>query len=230
MKRKLTKRIKYATGYLILKAYVAVLGLTSRRSTIGREIIDKLVADNQLCILCFWHQHIVLSGFYLLDWQKQGLHTGFLISPSGDGTLAAKIFVKHGVKLISGSSGRDGAQTMRKLIRAIRKDRLSPVTTPDGPRGPVYEFKPGTLLLASKTGVPIVPIAAACTRYWQLKSWDRFIMPKWFGKMVMVVGDPIHIEKGLPVKTLEPRCRELAEIMMKTKQQAENILKGNAEN
>jgi hypothetical protein len=229
MKRKLKKRIKYAIATPLLKAYATGLETTGTRITIGQEIIDDLIASKQVCILCFWHQHIMMCGFYLLDWQQQGLKTGFLISPSGDGTLAAKVFVRNGVTLISGSSGQSGAQTMRKLYRAVKNDGISPVTTPDGPHGPVYEFKPGTLLLASMTGAPIVPIATACSRYWQFSSWDRFILPKWFGKLVMVVGEPVTIEKDLPVKALRPKCKQLGEQLLQLKQQAENMLKSDAE-
>lgn len=224
MKRKLKKRIKYAIATPLLKGYAAGLDKSCARITIGQETIDDMIEREQACILCFWHQHIMMSGFFLLDWQRQGLKTGFLISPSGDGTLAANVFVKNGVTLISGSSGRSGAQTMRKLYRAVQNDGVSPVTTPDGPRGPVYDFKPGTLLLASMTGAPIIPLAAACSRYWQFNSWDRFILPKWFCKMVMVVGEPVTIEKDMPVKLLRPKCSQLGEQLLKLKQQAENAL------
>ncbi|MBN1379756.1 MAG: lysophospholipid acyltransferase family protein [Gammaproteobacteria bacterium] len=224
MKRRLKKRIKYAIATALLKAYVAVLELTSNRITIGQKIIDEMISKQQPCILCFWHQHIVTCVYYLLDWQKQGMKTGFLISPSGDGALAAKIFVKHGVTLISGSSGRSGAQTMRKVYMAIKRDGLSPVATPDGPRGPIYDFKPGPLLLASMTGAPIVPIAASSSRYWQFNSWDKFILPKWFSKFVLVVGKPVYIEQGLPTKELRPKCAQLSEILMGIKRQSVEIL------
>lgn len=224
MKRKLRKRIKYVVATSILKVYVAILNLTSRRKIVGQEVIESLLENRQTCIFCFWHQHIVMSGFYLLDWQRQGLKTGFLISPSGDGTLAAKVFVKDGVRLISGSSGRGGAQTLRKLYLSVKRDRLSLAITPDGPRGPIYDFKPGPLLLASMAGAPIVPIAPACTRYWQFKSWDKSILPKWFGKITMVVGEPIYIEKDLPLKQLRKQCHQLREVLLGIKQKAEHDL------
>ena len=221
--RKTKKQIKYTLATQVLKVFVAGLERTIKKSTYGQEIVDEFIQNKQVCIPCFWHRQIIMSALFMLDWQQLGLNIGFLISPSGDGSLAAKIFVKNGAKLISGSSGRSGAQTMRRLYMAVKRDGISPVATPDGPRGPVFDFKPGPLLLASMTGAPILPIASASSNYWQLNSWDKFIMPKWFSTLNLVVGEPVYIDKGLPVKHLRPKCALLRERLMQISDQAENL-------
>jgi lysophospholipid acyltransferase (LPLAT)-like uncharacterized protein len=227
MKKKLKKQIKYSIATKILKVYSAFLEKTANRTVIGQQIIDQFIMSEKPCLLCFWHQHIMMTVLYLLDWQRQGLKSGFLISPSGDGSLAARLFVRDGVTLISGSSGRTGSQTMRKLMLALKRDKLSLAITPDGPRGPLYDFKPGPLMLASMTGAPIVPVATACSNYWQLKSWDRFIMPKWFSNITAVVGEPVYIEPDLPLRALRPKCQQLHDALMNAKQQAEEHIKNS---
>lgn len=222
-KRKLKKRVKYTLATQILKIFVAGLERTIDKTTYGQDIIDTFIRDKKTCIPCFWHRQIIASALFMLDWQRLGLDIGFLISPSGDGSLAARIFVKNGAKLISGSSGQTGAQTMRKLYRAVKQDGISPVATPDGPRGPVFDFKPGPILLASMTGVPILPIATASSSYWQLNSWDKFIMPKWFSHLTLVVGEPVYIDAGLSVKQLRPKCALLRDQLMLNSHRAEKL-------
>ena len=103
-----------------------------------------------------------------------------------------------------GSSSRTGAQALRELYLIISRDKVSPSNTPDGPRGPLFECKPGPLLLAQMAQVPVVPMAAAADRYRQFDSWDRFIMPKWSARLCIMVGEPIYVQKGLSMNDLEP--------------------------
>ena len=102
--------------------------------------------------------------------------------------------------MIRGSSSRTGAQAMRDLYLAVSRHHISPANTPDGPRGPIFEFKPGPLMLAQMTGAPILPMACAAKRCKQLDSWDRFILPGWFNTLVVVIGEPVFVQKGLPMR------------------------------
>jgi hypothetical protein len=135
--------------------------------------------------------------------QKRGLKIGFLISPSVDGEVPARIVQSWGAVAIRGSSNRTGARALKDMYNTIIKDKVSPVTTSDGPTGPVHEFKQGAVMLAQLTQTPMLPIAYAASRYWELKSWDKFIIPKPFSRIVIVVGEPHSIDKKLSAEKME---------------------------
>ncbi len=76
---------------------------------------------------------------------------------------------------------------------------------PDGPRGPRYLLQPGIIALAKRAGVPIVPVALASRRMIELNSWDRMKLPLPFIRVIIYVGNPIHIapaEKDLEAARL----------------------------
>ena len=83
------------------------------------------------------------------------------------------------------------------INEAVAKHRISPSITPDGPHGPRREFKPGAILLSQMTGRPILPIAYAARRAWLFPTWDRFVLPWPFTRIVLAVGEPRVVPKGL---------------------------------
>jgi lysophospholipid acyltransferase (LPLAT)-like uncharacterized protein len=99
------------------------------------------------------------------------------------------------------------------MYTTIRKDKVSPVTTPDGPKGPVRIFKPGTVLLAQLTQSPMLPLTYTASRYWQLKTWDEFIIPKPFSRVVIAVGEPHLVAKKSNPEQLERARVEMEEAM-----------------
>jgi lysophospholipid acyltransferase (LPLAT)-like uncharacterized protein len=127
----------------------------------------------------YWHQHHVVCSAYMRSWLRRGYKLCFLISGSVDGEVPERIARSWGAEVIRGSANQSGALALRDQQRMLR-DGYSIVTTADGPRGPKYEFKSGTVLMARIAGVPIVPIACAADRAWYLKRWDNFMIPKPF--------------------------------------------------
>jgi lysophospholipid acyltransferase (LPLAT)-like uncharacterized protein len=79
---------------------------------------------------------------------------------------------------------------------------VSPAITPDGPRGPPWKFKPGAVLLAQLSGRPMIPLSYAASHAWKIK-WDRFVIPVPFSRIVIVVGEPVYVPKGLDAAGLE---------------------------
>ena len=64
--------------------------------------------------------------------------------------------------------------------------------TADGPRGPSQIAKPGTAQLAQLVGAPWVgTFYALPLNAWTLKTWDRFLIPKPFSKVL--IAFPAHI-------------------------------------
>ena len=84
---------------------------------------------------------------------------------------------------------------MVEMIREMRRGTPMAFTV-DGPRGPRYEAKPGAVVLAKKTGNPMVPFLVECESSWRVGSWDRLHIPKPFTKALFIVGDPIFVDEA----------------------------------
>jgi len=167
---------------------------------IGGQFGDSIIESGQPAILCYWHQQHVFGSYYALTLKDKGLKIGFLISPSVDGEVPARIVESWGAQAIRGSSNRTGARAMRDLYLTITKQGVSPVNTSDGPTGPIFKFKPGAVMLAQLSQAPMLPIAFAASSFWQLKSWDKFIIPKPFSKIVIAVGAPCKVNKQATIE------------------------------
>jgi lysophospholipid acyltransferase (LPLAT)-like uncharacterized protein len=100
------------------------------------------------------------------------------------------------VEVIRGSSTHTGARALRDYYQLLVKDNVSPVITPDGPKGPRFGFKPGALLLSQISGRPMVPMAYAASRAW-LFAWDKFVLPWPFARIAISIGEPVWVEKGV---------------------------------
>ena len=198
------RKLGYAIIRPIVKLFISSFWWTCRvEKIIGDEHALKLIEEGEPIIPCYWHQMHIFGSWYMRKLQKRGLKIGFLISPSVDGEVPAKIVESWGAVAIRGSSNRTGARALRDMYNTITKDKVSPVTTSDGPTGPVHEFKQGAVMLAQLTQSPMLPIAYMASRYWELKTWDKFIIPKPFSRIVIAVGEPHSIDKKLNAEKLE---------------------------
>jgi lysophospholipid acyltransferase (LPLAT)-like uncharacterized protein len=94
--------------------------------------------------------------------------------------------------------------------------------TPDGPRGPRRELKPGVIMIASQSGLAVVPVGIGFVRAWRFRSWDRFALPLPGSTIVGLVGEPIEVPRDLDRRGLQTwveivegemgRLMELAEV------------------
>jgi lysophospholipid acyltransferase (LPLAT)-like uncharacterized protein len=174
----------------------------------GTEHLDEAIARAGSCIPVFWHQHQLFCLKVLLDRRAAGLKPGFLISPSVDGEIGARLITRLRGVAIRGSSSYTGARALRDHYQALVKDGISPAITPDGPRGPPWKFKPGAVLLAQLSGRPIVPMAYAASRAWKLQ-WDRFVIPQPFARIAIVIGAPVWVPKRLDAAALAALQRDM---------------------
>lgn len=170
--------------------------------------------------------HIICT-YYMVQLQKEGLKLGFLISPSMDGEIAAMLMQSWGARIIRGSSTRTGARSLQQLYRIITREKVSTVNTPDGPQGPVHAFKPGAIMLSQMTGAPIIPLAYAADRSWQLRTWDKFLIPKPFANVLLLIGEPQEIKTGTKLADLQSKQEEMEEVMGALIVQAEKLLSEN---
>jgi lysophospholipid acyltransferase (LPLAT)-like uncharacterized protein len=146
-------------------------------------------------LVAAWHNRILLLPPFFRA-HRRGQRLAVLTSASRDGGLLAAVVQKFGLEVVRGSSSRRGSTALRELQGKLA-DGCDVIITPDGPRGPVYEISPGIVFLAAQTGLPILRLAVEYSRFWELKSWDRFRIPKPFSKVV------ITVEVAKPVGSLE---------------------------
>jgi lysophospholipid acyltransferase (LPLAT)-like uncharacterized protein len=198
-KRRLTPLRRFANallaplGLLLLRAWWGSCRIVG---VVGAGHLEQALGQTQSLLPCYWHQHELFCARYLLLQMHRGLRLGFLISPSVDGEIPARIASRLGARVIRGSSTHTGARALRDYYELLVKDNVSPVITPDGPRGPRFGFKSGALLLAQLSGRPLLPMAYAASHAWFF-SWDRFVLPWPFSRIAIAVGEPVYIDRAL---------------------------------
>lgn len=139
------------------------------------------------CVYVFWHRDVIPSCVHFHD-----RAIAIMTSRSFDGEYIARIIEKFGYRPVRGSSSRGAVRALLGMHTEIEAGRAVAFTI-DGPRGPRYVAKPGPVLLARNTQVPIVPFYIALERAWLLKSWDAMIIPKPFSRVLLRMSVPIHI-------------------------------------
>ena len=139
-----------------------------------------------------WHNRILLLPVVFARYRR-GQRLVVLTSASRDGGLLAAVVRHFGVEAVRGSSSRRGGQALRELQGKL-EEGCDIIITPDGPRGPRYEMSPGLLFLAEKTGLRMMPVHAEYSRYWELKSWDGFRVPKPFSKVTVTLRPMENLE------------------------------------
>jgi lysophospholipid acyltransferase (LPLAT)-like uncharacterized protein len=131
-----------------------------------------------------------------------------LVSQHRDGEYLTRLGAGLGYDAVRGSSTRGGYGAIRELARKVRGGQ-SLAITPDGPQGPKEKIKPGALQVARMTGAPVIPVMAGGDRAWWVEGWDRFMIPKPFATIRVVVGDASFVPRDVSLRTLEDRALEI---------------------
>ena len=133
--------------------------------------------------IVLWHNRLFLSAEIVRRY-RQGRPAHALVSASPDGAWLSAFFSLAGTRTVRGSSSRLGREAATALVEVLRSGHDIGIT-PDGPRGPCYDFKPGALIVTRRTRTPLLLIGAEFESAWQLRSWDRFYLPKPFSRVRM---------------------------------------------
>jgi len=191
------RRAWYAVIIFLARVFVASLAATCRLAPVrGAQHLDRLQADGKAAILSYWHQMQIFCGRFLLARARGGMKISFLTSPSVSGEVPAAIIRRWGAGVLRGSSKRSAGQALRDMYDILVGQKTSLVITPDGPKGPLHEFKPGTIMLARMAKVPIILVAYAAKPCIRWQSWDRFIVPLPFSRVAIAIDEPFHIPPG----------------------------------
>ena len=196
-----------AVGFRVLQLWVRTLRyeIDDRAGVVGKP------AD-QNYIGALWHNRLLIFPFVLRRFfsNRDG---AALISASRDGDLLADAITRFGFDVVRGSSSRLGASAILQLTDVLASGG-DVVITPDGPRGPAYELGPGIVYLAQKSGAAVVPINMEYSSCWRLKSWDRFILPRPFAKIRVIIGQPHRIRSTNTADDFEAERLRLQDAMM----------------
>ncbi|XHR28091.1 MAG: lysophospholipid acyltransferase family protein [Chthoniobacteraceae bacterium] len=156
----------------------------------------------------FWHNRLLMVPIFYKRFS--GGRKGYgLTSPSKDGSIVAGVMERFNIGNVRGSSSRRGATAMREMA-AVMEAGHDIAITPDGPKGPRYCFHPGALKLAQLSGVPLVLVHIDYSRYWEVKSWDGFRIPKPFARVDVVFGQMHWIPADLSEEAFEAERQRFA--------------------
>ena len=196
-----------AFGFRLLQLWARTLRyeIDDRAGIVGKPVTENYVG-------ALWHNRLLIFPLVLQRFFPQR-HGAALISASRDGDLLADAVQRFGYDVIRGSSSRMGATAILQLTQVLASGR-DVVITPDGPRGPAYELGPGIIFLAQKSGAPVLPMNLEYSRCWRLGSWDRFILPRPFAKVRVLISQPRYVKPTGTPEEFEAERLALQDAMM----------------
>jgi lysophospholipid acyltransferase (LPLAT)-like uncharacterized protein len=174
----LSQRIALVIVPRLTALVLAAIGMTLRFEVIAEEGAIPATPPAK-GIFCFWHQCTLPCGWYFRKFR-----CSILISRSFDGELIARTLGLLGFGSVRGSSSRGGATGLLAL-KGVLETGLPVVFTADGPRGPIYQTKVGPVKLAQMTQEQIGSFYLLPERAWTMNSWDRFLVPKPFSRVIV---------------------------------------------
>jgi hypothetical protein len=165
-------------------------------------------------MFCFWHQCVLPCTFYF---RRTG--ATIIVSRSFDGELITRILEQFGYSTTRGSSSRGAREGLLGLKHVIESGKPA-IFTADGPRGPIYQSKPGPIKLAQLTGARIGAFHLQPERAWVMGSWDRFLVPKPFTRIVVSWARWTQIPADLAADQFEQKRKQLDATLERARLQA----------
>jgi len=189
---------------LVFFLLIKLIGRTVRFEIEGWENWEAASSNGKIPIYTFWHNRVFLSTYF---WKQRRIVV--MTSRSFDGEYIARFIQRFGYGAARGSSTRGATGAVVEMVRLMRAGCPTAFTI-DGPKGPRYLAKMGAVLLAKKTGHPILPFTITARRFWQAKkSWDGFQVPKPFTGVRVDIAPPIFVPSDVSDDELNAKRDEL---------------------
>lgn len=193
-------------GWLIW-SYMAICNRTIRWTILGADDAGQVWSSHKSVIIAAWHSTILLlpSGWnrIIRKWPNQKPRSAMLISLSRDGEPVARAIKHLGLEAVRGSSthkrkkrDKGGQRALAEALRLLKTGGALCIT-PDGPRGPAEVAQSGPIIMAQRSGAPIMPYAIISQPERRLKTWDGFRIPLPFTRGAIVFGDAVHADPNL---------------------------------
>ena len=160
---------------------------TLRVRVTGEEHLQATLGSDQPIILTCWHYSLL--PFFQVMRRYRGV---VMVSSSNDGEYIARFAECFGLTTVRGSRNRQGLQALKGLLRQCRAGRNVGLVA-DGSQGPPRKAQPGAVLLASRSGHPILPVVWSASRYLAARSWDRTAFPAPFARFDVIYGAPMSV-------------------------------------
>ena len=184
----LGRRLRVAAISMLGGLVLRMLGMTWRVRREGEKAFNDMLARKESFIIVFWHGEIVATA-----WTHRHRGLAPLISRHADGEIIARIAEGLGYRTVRGSTSRGGVRALLESAQLV-EEGITVGFTPDGPRGPRHVFAPGALIVAQRTGRPIIALRAIASRAWRLRSWDRHLVPKPFATVTIRYSEPQFVQ------------------------------------
>jgi lysophospholipid acyltransferase (LPLAT)-like uncharacterized protein len=183
-------KVSPGTARLLAGPVLRVLASTWRISVEHEERWRILIHTRQPHVFLLWHEALLP-----LLWHHRHQGVAIVVSEAREGRYLADFASGLGYRSIYGSSTRGGTRALLGAVRELRAGRAV-AFTPDGPRGPRRELKPGVVAAAQRGGAAIIPVHAEADRAWRLHSWDRFMIPRPFARVHIRYGHAFEVAPG----------------------------------
>jgi lysophospholipid acyltransferase (LPLAT)-like uncharacterized protein len=206
-------------------AFLRILAPTLRFETIGLHNLEDLPKRGQRAIGAFWHRCIFSAVW---RWRWRGVVV--MNTPNFDGQWTRVAIERLGYGTVQGSSSRGGLRGLLVMEKRLAEGHEVAFTI-DGPRGPRYVAKPGPVMLARRTGQPIIVFHSAAEKARTFeKSWDLLQIPMPFTRAIMVVAPPIYVPDRADAKVMEEKHAEMQAALERVRDVAEGWFQlGDAE-
>jgi lysophospholipid acyltransferase (LPLAT)-like uncharacterized protein len=211
----LKKRLLIRAADLVFYLLIHLIGRTTRFEVEGWEHWEQATAGGGLPIYTTWHNRVFLSTYFF-----RRRRIVVMTSRSFDGEYIARFIQRFGYGAARGSSTRGGVGAVVEMVRLMRAGSPAGFMI-DGPKGPRYVAKMGAVLLAKKSGHPVLPFVITAERFWQARSWDAFQVPKPFTRARVEIAPPIHVAPEADEAALERKREELQRALDELNQRGE---------
>lgn len=201
--------IKYGLipcAHYLIRAYFSLIRI---RASNDEMVFDYLKSGRKM-IGAIWHQRIVMIIGYAKRFSTY--EPSVMISQSRDGEMVAQLFRRLNFRPVRGSSSRGGKEALNAMVADLTRHQFA-VQVLDGPRGPQGVVKPGLIVMAQLSGVPIFPFYITVDRAWVLNSWDHTLIPKPFSTLFIRWGDPIVVPEHLDDENFENMRKQIEQLM-----------------
>jgi lysophospholipid acyltransferase (LPLAT)-like uncharacterized protein len=174
----------------LLTGIIRAIGLSLRWEVHGEEHLQTLYQGGHRAILTFWHGSILPVTYYFRNHEVVPM-----VSQNFDGEWVARTLENFGLTTVRGSNSRGGLKALLEMVYYLGKQKDVAFAV-DGPRGPRYQAKMGPVMLARRTGHPILCCQVSSSRYWRLNSWDHTQIPCPFSRAVMRFAPPLYVPRS----------------------------------
>lgn len=182
----------------LMRVVHSALMCTLRISSSGVAQSSARLGKDMGVLFVTWHD-LTLMPLHLFRHQDIGV----MMSTSRSGRIQAGFFRLYGWPTVWGSTKkREGIKALREVLRSLRAGQ-SFAFTPDGPKGPRHHAHPGVIYLASNAPTVLMPLGVAASAYWNLPTWDKYLIPKPFARVHIHIGEPLALPADIARDEME---------------------------